>query len=245
MLTALLSPLGCAALSPERTAEQRREVDEENQRKVMKRELVSSQRRTPQRIATSPSPPQPPLCNETRSPGIYKVTCRAYSKAPSYTAALLDQVHHLAAESTLAAGKTHFQSLGIEVLGVQTTQPICHEEVDRTSALLVAIGNGFSGAGAGGTSTSCSTVGNHVECTTTPRPPPARPKSKTVCEGGGVLEWIDHEESFEFLTEKEAAQRSDPLIPESKRPYSARAILAPSHAIPGRPPSSSTDPFEN
>jgi hypothetical protein len=38
LITALLLPSGCAALFPERTAEQQRELDEANQRKVMKQE---------------------------------------------------------------------------------------------------------------------------------------------------------------------------------------------------------------
>jgi len=154
----------------------------------------------------------------------------------------------MAAESTLAAGKTHFASLGVVVLGVQTTTPTCREEVDQSSAIRIRIANGLRAMGNaysdnGTTTTNCSPAGNGVQCATTPGLPSIQPEYKTVCEGGGVLQWIDYAESFEFLDENEAARRNDPLIPGQKRPFNAHRVLSPTKASRSSPPNAFVDPF--
>ena len=227
-LVVLLLLSGCAAVFPKRTAERQRELDEENQRRVMKRELARSH----------PHAPTPPLptCSEARTQEIVRVTCRAYSAEKRHTHILVDQILRMAAESTLAAGKSHFSSLGFEILQVQATQPACHEERERSFGAALAAGlQAYGDSMASQSTTNCTAFGNQMNCTTTnppPRPvrtpPPAR--YRTVCEGGGELQWMDSAESFEMLDEAQAAARSDPLIPVGKRPIDARAVLAPRSA---------------
>ena len=198
-----------------------------------------------------PEPP-PPTCNETRTREIIRVTCRAYSSKKHHTDMLLDRILRMAAEATLAAGKTHFSSLGFEVLQVQNTEPICHQERERNTpaavgALLQAIGQGMSSQNE--STTDCSFRGDRAHCTTTNPPPrpvqvPPPVRYKTVCEGGGELQWIDSAEFFEVLDTAQAAARSDPLIPPAKRPIEARAVLAPTNARRAAPPTDPSDPFE-
>jgi hypothetical protein len=242
VLTALQSLSGCATLSPEEAAERGRELDEENQRRVMQQELATS----PSPRATTP--PRPPLCNETRSAGIVKVTCRAYSADKSYTTALMDRMLRMAAESTLAAGKTHFSSLGYEVLQVQTTQPICRQEREQNTlgTLLQGLAQGLGSQNE--STTDCSYTGDRAHCTTKnppPRPVQEPPRYKTACEGGGELQWIDSADTFEVLDAIEAAARNDPLIPLAKRPIEAHAVLTPTNAGRVAPATDPVDPFES
>jgi hypothetical protein len=172
-----------------------------------------------QDLKTSQPPPQlsttrPPTCSETRMREMIRITCRSYSSEKRHTTMLVDRVLRMAAESTLAAGGTHFSSLGIEILQIQTTEPTCHEERERNFGAALASGM---------IAYSDSMAGRPVR-----NPPP--PRYKTVCEGGGELQWIDSAESFEVLDADQAAARSDPLIPIGKRPIEARAVLAPRNA---------------
>jgi hypothetical protein len=198
--------------------------------------LISACYRPPA-ATIQPLPAHAPVCSETRSGETISVTCRAYEISPSYNAALFSLIYRMAAESTLAAGKSHFASLGGRVLQIQSTQPVCHEEQEHrfASALAAGMQSYADSMASQDSTTDCSFAGNQAHCRTTsppPRPvrdpPPAR--YKTVCEGGGVLQSIDSVAHFEMLDATQAAARRDPLIPLAKRPIEARAVLMPRSA---------------
>lgn len=183
----------------------------------------------PQSVKAVAAPNVPrPNCLDSRFANVVQVSCRSFSDQKWYLDYLSDLVIRKAAESTLAAGKTYFSKLEFKVLRVETSAPVCRQEVANKWAYALVAGMHAAVTSNETATTDCTTYGHSTSCKTKlpePTRPLPEPNMKTVCEGGGEFYWMDTEESYEMLTDEEARLRSDPLIPPGKRPLNARGAL--------------------
>jgi hypothetical protein len=198
-----------------------------------------------QAVQALPAPPPVPsvaLCTDSREASIVTVTCRQVlnGAGPDFRAVWI-AAWQAAATATLAAGRSHFilTGSGDVVPDTRTPSRICRPPTILASALWA-----FAASSGNESHTACTpSLGGGVDCTTSSPEPPPPPPEPECTQPPSYVHSVATVDKFEVLTAEEARGRQSDLLPATRRPFEATAVLgALRAAAPGGPPSGPAPP---